>query len=184
MAACGCIKTARRGADDNASPTPGVAQLTETQKKETKPFGDFALSAKAREIFQNAKETHAWAMFSSSGWSNDGQILVLGNASGLSTFHAAAPDAKEFTVTQDLTSSEKHKDKATKLWKIIQDSSVLKDHESTHFDGIQYYYFSVEKGPQGALRVTKFVKMNNPSLDPGSSKPHVALVEAFKSLLR
>jgi hypothetical protein len=177
VGACGCVEKMALGSsgEKEIAQLKGSAPELQTQKvSEPQLQQDWQRDFLTVFHKQGQDWQFAYALFTSGGWSNDGQILIFGAPGKGGKIMYGAPNSK--AIDSELTIPAGDFDGlAAKL----KDFSSLSDLETGVMDGIQYEYVSAERNKSGEIKIIKRVYMNNPGI--GKPAPeHSQLVDLFK----
>lgn len=121
--------------------------------------------------------TEAFGLFSSSGWSNEGQVMVFDGHPKL-LIRVDWVEANSRRITDSYTLNQKQ---TNSIRSTFADAKGLKDVNPPVFDGVQFEFHHLVKKNQMISTVHK-IFMNNP--DQAEPKPakHLALINAMQSL--
>ncbi|MCX6105752.1 MAG: hypothetical protein NTY08_07995 [Proteobacteria bacterium] len=181
--ACGCVLT--QGQTLNAEPEPGMqaAAQEQTQPKaralnqpETIPSPWHKLLV-ARLGNAPGQFTEAWGLFSSGGWADAGQLLVMGNP-GKGQFHVYVikPGANEISSDRHLSAEEFRRTLAPAL----KSAEDLSDLAPVAFDALTFYYEHVSVTADGKVVIGKRLIIR--STAKIKSPAHETIVTAFRKL--
>ncbi len=123
-----------------------------------------------KEIGSDASCTRAWAIYSYSGWSNNGHVQVR-ECGGKIEVQRAKPDATEFKQV-DVGAAKREK-----FLHNIDGFAKLADFQMAALDGVEFQVIFLAGTPPS---ITKSIYMNNPQ--HGDSNLHQELVKFFYDL--
>jgi hypothetical protein len=173
LAASGCVLT--RGQSLKAEAAPPRQEVTTSRQETTpSPWHNLLVSKLSNEP---GKYKDAWALFSSGGWADAGQILVLGDSAS-KRFHVylIKPGASE--ISSDHQVSAEDFDKI--LAPAIKSASELNDLAPVAFDALTFYYEHASVGGDGKVVIAKRLIIR-PTMKTKSPQ-HDALVTAFQKI--
>ncbi|MEZ4741668.1 MAG: hypothetical protein R3B45_04350 [Bdellovibrionota bacterium] len=129
------------------------------------------------DIFkQKSQYKHAWALFSYSGWANEGQFLVFGNEKQTGIAMLANPSSKKINKEVNVS-----KEAIKYFFNSSTKFSKYEDFDTGIMDGVQYEYVHAEKKKDGTIEIKKRIYMNNPGAVK-SGENHLQIVKLFYEL--
>ena len=159
------------GADTKQVATDRVAPHEETTPS---PWHKLLVEKLSNEP---GKYKDAWALFSSGGWADAGQILVLGDKdSGKYHVYTIKPGGTEIGGDHDVTAADFNRTLAP----AIKAAADLSDLAPVAFDALTYYYEHASVGADGKVVIVKRLIIRETI--KVRSAPHMALVAAFQKL--
>lgn len=194
VALSGCILTRGQSLKAEAAPTqppPQAQQAKEAQQSQQAKGEKTSVTAKRQETTPSpwhdllvAKLSNepgqykdAWALFSSGGWADAGQILVLGDK-GSKRYHVYLIKPGESEISSDHPVRAEDFDKV--LAPAIKAASELHDLAPLAFDALTFYYEHASVGGDGKVVIAKRLLIRPTVKTP--SPRHDAVVAAFQKI--
>jgi len=174
IAACGCVPRNRAATQEPVS-TADSQGLTAASGQQATPRVQEAWQKKMEDRLGADQITEGWAVFSSGGYADAGQIMVFSKGGDTLSLEFAKPTEKEVTVKRDLNADE-----AASIRRESATGDILVTLESQAFDGMQFEYVHMRL-LNGKKVTVKRLFMNNPGNTKNGEK-HAALVQAFQAL--
>lgn len=183
MNACGCVLTQSQTL--KAEPEPSTQGATQEQTQTTarvtnqpettpSPWHKLLITRLGNATGQF---TDAWGLFSSGGWADAGQLLVLGNpAKGQFHVYVIKPGANEISSDRQVSAEEFKKTLATAL----KNAESLPDLAPVAFDALTFYYEHAFVAADGKVVIGKRIIIR--STAKIKSPAHEAIVTAFQKL--
>jgi len=173
VALSGCILT--RGQSLKAEAAPPRQQVTRSHQEATpSPWHELLVFKLSNEP---GKYKDAWALFSSGGWADAGQILVLGDK-GTKRYHVYLIKPGDSEISSDHQVSAEDFDKI--LAPAIKSASELNDLAPVAFDALTFYYEHASVGGDGKVVIAKRLIIR-PTIKTPSPR-HDAVVTAFQKI--
>jgi hypothetical protein len=122
---------------------------------------------------ETSKSEEGFALFTSGGWADQGQYLIL-LKDGKATYKRVNPGSKKINSTKLLSQS-----RFSNLNGLFTESSSLGDIDIKAMDGLVYEYVHV-KNSEGTVRAVKRIYINNPDMQ--KMPKHQSLIDSFKNL--
>src|SRR5262249_54254310 len=131
---------------------------------------------KLRDMLAGSTATEAWGLFSSGGWSDAGQVMVLMAKDNQAPHLAVVPPAKKaISGERELTGAETEAVSAA-----VKKAAGLQDVNEQVFDTIEFELVHMGKGADGKPEVTQRVYVRQSGNVPHPE--HDAVIQAFQKL--
>ncbi len=174
VAMSGCVLARGQSLKAEAAP-PAQKEVTDSRQEVTpSPWHNLLVSKLSNEP---GKYKDAWALFSSGGWADEGQILVLGDKAN-KKYHAyiIKPGASE--ISSDHLVNADDFDKV--LAPAIKTATELNDVAPVAFDALTFYYEHASVGADGKVVIVKRITFRPTSKT--KAPKHEALITAFQKM--
>ena len=156
-----------------AAPASKVADMPQ----ETAPSGWDKLIISKLQAKDGSQFSEAWALFSSGGWADAGQIIVLGN-SDKALYHAyfAKPGSSEITSDRLVSADEFNNN----LGSLVKEAAKLDNLAPVAFDALTFYYEHARVAEDGKVIFDKRLVIR--PLQKVKSPAHESLIAGFQKL--
>lgn len=153
-----------------APQTTGNAEPSTQDNKSARDPVALVWQKKFTEIFEKSSHTEAYALFTSGGWSDKGQHLIMFDGKKAS-YTGVGRNKKSITKEVALSQSD-----WTEFQRQVRAAQSLQDSNKVSFDGLIFEYIALKK-TDGKAKVEQRLFVRNP--DHTSIPKHHALFNAF-----